>query len=32
MTAAISVVLVTATLLIIMLIERTLGLSRTIGK
>ncbi len=32
MTAAISVVLVTATLLIIVLIERTLGLSRTIGK
>ncbi|KQU64976.1 polyamine ABC transporter permease [Aminobacter sp. DSM 101952] len=32
MTAAISVVLVTATLVIIMLIERTLGLSRTIGK
>lgn len=32
MTAAISVVLVTATLLIIILIERTLGLSRTIGK
>lgn len=32
MTAAVSVVLVTATLLIIILIERTLGLSRTIGK
>lgn len=32
MTAAISVVLIAATLLIIFLIERTLGLSRTIGK
>jgi len=32
MTAAVSVVLVAATLLIIFLIERTLGLSRTIGK
>lgn len=32
MTAAISVVLVAATLLIIFLIERTLGLSRTMGK
>lgn len=32
MTAAISVVLIIATLLIIFLIERTLGLSRTIGK
>ena len=32
MTAAISVVLITATLLIIFVIERTLGLSRTIGK
>ncbi|MGU3401129.1 ABC transporter permease [Brucellaceae bacterium D45D] len=32
MTAAISVVLIAATLLIILVIERTLGLSRTIGK
>ncbi|MBD9492222.1 ABC transporter permease [Ensifer sp. ENS11] len=32
MTAAVSVVLVAATLLIIFLIERTLGLSKTIGK
>jgi putative spermidine/putrescine transport system permease protein len=32
MTAAVSVVLVAATLLVIFLIERTLGLSRTIGK
>ena len=32
MTASISVVLITATLLIIFVIERTLGLSRTIGK
>ncbi|MGO4622831.1 ABC transporter permease [Ensifer sp. 2YAB10] len=32
MTAAVSVVLVAATLLIIFVIERTLGLSRTIGK
>lgn len=32
MTAAVSVVLVTATLLIIILIERTIGLSKAIGK
>ncbi|RQP19358.1 MAG: ABC transporter permease subunit, partial [Brucella intermedia] len=32
MTASISVVLIAATLLIIFVIERTLGLSRTIGK
>ncbi len=32
MTAAVSVVLVAATLLIIFVIERTLGLSKTIGK
>lgn len=32
LTAAISVVLITATLAIILLIERTLGLSKTIGK
>ncbi|MBS9721217.1 ABC transporter permease [Tianweitania sp. BSSL-BM11] len=32
MTAAVSVVLVVATLLIIFLIERTLGLSKTVGK
>jgi putative spermidine/putrescine transport system permease protein len=32
MAAAVSVVLVVATLLVILLIERTLGLSRTIGK
>ena len=32
MTASISVVLIASTLLIIFVIERTLGLSRTIGK
>lgn len=32
MTAAVSVMLIVATLCIVFLIERTLGLSRTLGK